>query len=143
MLAAARQRVREHANVELRAGDLEALPIEDGELDAAVVALVLPYVAEPERVLAEAARVLKPGGRLLVVDMAPHTRDEYRQTMGHVWQGFSVEQMADWLTEAGLERTRYRMLPPDPRAKGPALFGATARRPPAGSTNGRRVDLDG
>jgi ArsR family transcriptional regulator len=138
MLAAARQRVRNHENVELRAGDLESLPIEDGELDAAVLVLVLPYVAEPERVLAEAARVLKPGGRLLVVDMAPHARDEYRQTMGHVWQGFSAEQMTDWMVQAALVRARYRMLPPDPRAKGPALFGATARRPPAGSANGRR-----
>lgn len=138
MLAAARQRVRQHENVELRAGDLESLPIDDAELDAAVLALVLPYVVEPERVLAEAARVLKPGGRLLVVDMAPHAREEYRQTMGHLWQGFSAEQVAAWFAQAGLEGARYRMLPPDPRAKGPALFGATARRPHAGSTNGRR-----
>jgi hypothetical protein len=61
--------------------------------------------------------------------MTPHARDEYRQTMGHLWQGFSSEQMHGWLTEAGLEPARYRVLPADPRAMGPALFSLTARRP--------------
>jgi ArsR family transcriptional regulator len=128
MLAAARQRVRELDNVELRPGDLEALPIDDAELDAAVLFLVLHYVVEPARVLAEAARALKPGGRLLVVDMTPHAREEYRQTMGHQWPGFSSEQLGGWLTEAGFDRIRYRTLPPAPQAKGPGLFAATARR---------------
>lgn len=128
MLTAARQRLREHANVELRAGDLETLPLADGELDAAVLALVLPYVVDPPSVLSEAARVLRPGGRLLVVDMTPHAREEYRQTMGHVWLGFSGEQLGAWLDAAGFESTRYRPLAPDPQAKGPGLFAATARR---------------
>jgi ArsR family transcriptional regulator len=129
MLAAARARLRDHANVELRHGDLEALPVADGELDAAVLLLVLPYVAEPAQAIAEASRVLKPAGRLLVVDLTPHAREDYRQTMGHLWQGFSEEQMNRWLAQAGLEAPRYRTLPPDARAKGPALFCATARRP--------------
>jgi ArsR family transcriptional regulator len=129
MLAAARARLRDHANVELRHGDLEALPVADGELDAAVLLLVLPYVAEPAQANAEASRVLKPAGRLLVVDLTPHAREDYRQTMGHLWQGFSEEQMNRWLAQAGLEAPRYRTLPPDARAKGPALFCATARRP--------------
>ena len=65
----------------------------------------------------------------MVVDLTPHGREEYRQTMGHLWQGFSGEQMNDWLGAAGLEAPRYRTLTPDARAKGPALFCATARRP--------------
>jgi ArsR family transcriptional regulator len=132
MLAAARARLRDHPNVELRHGDLEALPVADGELDAAVLLLVLPYVADPGRALLEASRSLKPGGRLLAVDLTPHARDDYRQTMGHLWQGFSSEQLSAWLAQAGLEAGRYRTLPPDPRAKGPALFSATARRPVGG-----------
>jgi ubiquinone/menaquinone biosynthesis C-methylase UbiE/DNA-binding transcriptional ArsR family regulator len=130
MLDAARQRLAAVDNVEVRAGELEALPVADGELDAAVVFLVLHYVAEPAVALAEAARALKVGGRLLVVDMTPHDREEYRQAMGHVWQGFSADQLAAWMAEAGLERFRYVALPADPAAKGPTLFAASARRAP-------------
>lgn len=128
MLAAARRRLEEAANVELRAGDLEALPIADGELDAAVLFLVLHHVVEPARALAEVARVLKPGGRVLVVDMLPHEHEEYRQRMGHVWQGFSAEAIGGWMDEAGLTGFRHHALPPDPDAKGPILFAATGRR---------------
>ena len=84
--------------------------------------------AEPGEALAEAARALRPGGRLLVVDMMPHDREEYRQTMGHVWQGFEAERMGQWMKDAGLDACRYVPLPPDPAAKGPSLFAATARR---------------
>ena len=136
MLAAARGRLKGSENVELRSGDLEELPIEDRELDAAVLLLVLLYVVDPAKALAEARRVLKPGGRLLVMDMTPHARDEYRQTMGHVWQGFDTEQINAWAAEAGFERVRYRSLPPDAQAKGPGLFAATMRRPPATRTRG-------
>ena len=128
MLAAAKTRLRDYPNVDLRQGELESLPVADGELDAAILFLVLHYVAEPGRALAEAGRVLKPGGRLLVVDMTPHGRDEYRQTMGHLWQGFSSEQMNEWLAGAGLGTGRYVTLPTDPRAKGPALFSLSASR---------------
>lgn len=128
MLSAARERLAGQPNVEVRAGELEALPVDDGELDAAVLFLVLHYVAEPERALAEAARALRPGGRLLVVDMAPHDREEYRQAMGHVWQGFPGERLAGWMAEAGLTAFRHVPLPPDPAAKGPILFAASARK---------------
>jgi ArsR family transcriptional regulator len=129
MLAAARKRLAGIDNVELRSGDLESLPIEDGELDAAVLFLVFHYLPDPARALAEVRRVLRPGGRLLVVDMMPHAREEYRQQMGHVWQGFSQEQMAGWLEQAGLTGGRYQALPVDPQAKGPTLFAATGKVP--------------
>jgi ArsR family transcriptional regulator len=132
MLAAARRRVAGLANVELRQGELEALPADDGELDAAVLFLVLHYAVDPERALAEVRRALAPGGRLLVVDMVPHARDEYRQQMGHLWQGFAPEQLTGWLEGAGFSAVRYTALSPDPAAKGPALFAATARVAVAG-----------
>jgi ubiquinone/menaquinone biosynthesis C-methylase UbiE/DNA-binding transcriptional ArsR family regulator len=125
MLQAARRRLREHANVELRRGDLEALPIDDSRLDAATVMLVLHHVPEPGRALADVARVLKPGGRLIVVDMLPHDRESYRQQMGHVWLGFAEDHILRLLSEAGFDRTRVVPLPADPKAKGPALFVAT------------------
>jgi ArsR family transcriptional regulator len=128
MLDAARRRLIEAGNVELRQGDLESLPIADGELDAAMLSLVLHYAAEPARALAEIARVVRPGGRFLLVDMQPHEREEYQQQMGHVWLGFSEKQISRYLTGAGFEDVRVRPLPPDPDAKGPALFAASATR---------------
>lgn len=124
MLRAARARLEGAPNVEIRRGELEALPIEDGTLDLACLVLVLPYLAEPGVALAEAARVLKPGGRLLLTDMLPHDRAEYRQTMGHLWQGFQKDDVLQWMAESGLGSGRLSALPPDPDAKGPMLFTA-------------------
>ena len=124
MLGAARTRLAGMETVEVRTGELEALPVDDGELDAALLFLVLHYVAEPAAALAEARRALKPGGVLLIVDMTPHDREDYRQVMGHVWLGFGAEQLDGWLREAGFAETRYVPLPADPAAKGPALFAA-------------------
>jgi SAM-dependent methyltransferase len=128
MLDAARRRLAEATNVDLRQGDLEALPIGEGELDAAMLSLVLHYSPEPARALQEVARVVRPGGRLLVVDMQPHEREEYQQQMGHVWLGFADKQISRFLTGAGFDDVRVRALPADPDAKGPALFAAVATR---------------
>jgi ArsR family transcriptional regulator len=129
MLQAAKKRLQGTDNVELRRGDLESLPIDDARLDAATLMLVLHHVPEPERALAEVARVLKPGGRAMIVDMLPHERENYRQQMGHVWLGFGEEPMRRLLIESGFEEIRIVALPPDARAKGPGLFVATAMRP--------------
>lgn len=131
MLEAARQRLEGFGNVELRCGELERLPIDDGRLDAATLVLALPYQSEPERVLAEARRVLKGGGRLLVVDMLPHEREEYRQQMGHVWLGFSAERVEGWLSAAGFCAVRCQPLAAETGATGPSLFAATAAAPAA------------
>jgi ArsR family transcriptional regulator len=128
MLNVARRRLQPYPNVELRRGDLESLPHDDASADAATLMLVLPYLPAPDRAIREAARVLKPGGRLLVADLLPHDRENYRQQMGHVWLGFSERQIATMLEEAGLQSARVHALPPDPKAKGPALFVAAATR---------------
>ena len=124
MLDAARQRLGGARNVDLRQGELENLPIATGELDAAMLSLVLHYSASPARALAEVGRVVRPGGRVLVVDMLPHERQDYQQQMGHVWLGFSEKQITRFLAGAGITDVRVRMLPADPDAKGPTLFAA-------------------
>jgi ubiquinone/menaquinone biosynthesis C-methylase UbiE/DNA-binding transcriptional ArsR family regulator len=129
MLQAAKKRLQPFDNVDLRRGDLEALPIDQAQLDAATLMLVLHHVTEPARALAEVARVLKPGGRLILVDMLPHDREHYRQQMGHVWMGFSNEHIKRLLAESGFRDVRVVSLAPDTKVKGPGLFVATSTKP--------------
>lgn len=128
MLATARRRLAGRDNVELRPGELEALPLDDDALDAAALGLVLHHVADPAEVLREAGRVIRPGGIVLIIDMTRHDRVEYEQQMGHVWLGFEPAQLVGWLGEAGFERPRVIPLPAEPAARGPGLFVATAHR---------------
>lgn len=128
MLQAARGRLGDHRNVTIRQGTLERLPLEPAELHAAVLVLVLHHTADPGLVLAESARVIAAGGRLLIADMLPHDHDEYRRTMGHVWLGFSERQIERWCSAAGFGGLRWHALPVEPGVKGPGLFVATARK---------------
>ena len=128
MLHAARERVANQPKVELRLGSLEKLPITDDQLDIAMLGLVLHHVPDPALALADAARTLRPGGRLLIIDMFPHDRAEYQQQMGHVWLGFPEAQLRKLLTSAGFDNVRIHTLPIDDDAKGPALFAAVATK---------------
>jgi ubiquinone/menaquinone biosynthesis C-methylase UbiE/DNA-binding transcriptional ArsR family regulator len=128
MLDAARSRLSGVANVDLRRGSLESLPIEPASVDAATMMLVLHHLPSPAAAIGEAARILRPGGRLLIVDMTPHDHEEYRQQMGHVWLGFSEDQIERLLTQSGLSAPRVQALPLDEDAKGPGLFAASAHK---------------
>jgi ArsR family transcriptional regulator len=90
--------------------------------------MVTHFVLEPGKVLAEIRRVLAPGGRVLILDLTSHEREDYSLHMGHVWQGFTEEQVRSWIIDAGLNVVRYRDLPADPLAKGPALFSVLAKK---------------
>jgi ubiquinone/menaquinone biosynthesis C-methylase UbiE/DNA-binding transcriptional ArsR family regulator len=87
----------------LRQADMYALPLADGSADSIVIHQVLHYAHNPAAALAEAARVLRPGGRLLVVDFAAHDREELRTRDAHLRLGFSDEAMEGWFRAAGLE----------------------------------------
>ena len=127
MLRAARHRLKRTSNVELRRGDLENLPIEDGELDVAVMSLVLHAVVDPPKVLQGVHRAVRPGGRLVVVDRRAH-EPTAADGRGQVWPGFEPERIRAWLSDAGFDRVSLSPLAPNPTAKGPLLFLATAHR---------------
>ncbi len=104
MLAVARANLERAglARVELRQGDIHALPFARGAFDLVVIHQVLHFLDDPARALREAAAMLAPGGRLVVVDFAPHEMEFLRSEHAHRRLGFSRAQIAGWFTEAGL-----------------------------------------
>jgi ArsR family transcriptional regulator len=143
MIAAAKTRLHAQKNVEFHHAQLQALPLEERCADIALLVLVMHYVSDPPGVLAEAARVLKPGGKLLIVDMQPHAQEEYRVQMGQLWQGFEASRIDAWLRGAGFAPQRYAELPPDPAAKGPPLFVSSAHNKPRQPASKRYLLLGG
>ncbi len=89
------------------------------------MSLVLVYVPDPESAIRQIARILKPGGTGMIIDMVPHDREGYRRTMGHQHLGFDEKTVGAWARAAGLGAPRYRRLRVDTAAKGPGLFVAT------------------
>jgi len=87
----------------LRQGDMYALPLADGLADCVIIHQVLHYAHDPAAAIVEAARVLAPGGTLLVVDFAAHDREELRARDAHLRLGFADEVMAGWFAAAGLD----------------------------------------
>jgi len=98
--------------VDLRQGDIHAPPFGRAGFDLVVVHQVLHYLDDPARALREAARLVAPGGRLLVVDFAPHSLEHLRETQAHRRLGFAPEQIAGWLADAGLGEVRHRDIAP-------------------------------
>jgi ubiquinone/menaquinone biosynthesis C-methylase UbiE len=129
MLKAARRSTAGFANVELHEGRLEALPLADEACDAALLVLGLSYVPDPAPVLAEMLRVLRPGGRGVVVDLLPHDHEHFRERMGQQWLGFDREHLAALAETAGFVVRSFRELSPEPGATGPALFVSALERP--------------
>ncbi|ONF96896.1 putative methyltransferase YcgJ [Sphingomonas jeddahensis] len=112
MLRIARAKIGEHglANTELRQADLYSLPLGDGAADVAIVHHVLHYAQQPGAAIVEAARVLAPGGRLVIADFAPHDREDLRAQDAHTRLGFSDAQIEGWFATAGLAAERIETL---------------------------------
>ena len=120
MLLLARDRLEraglKHCSV--RQGDIYDLPIADDSFDVVILHQVLHFLDDGARAIKEAARVLRPGGRLLVVDFAPHEQEFLREQFAHRRLGFAPETVTQWITASGLEPVMHRSLPPEPGSDG-------------------------
>jgi len=116
MLNVARARLEQagHRHVQLRKGDMYAMAVEDASVDLATLHLVLHYSLEPERVVAEAARTLRPGGRLIIVDFAAHGEEQLRSEHKHQRLGFSDDELRSTMQAAGLTPGSTASLAGDP-----------------------------
>ena len=114
MLTIARARIEEKGlrNVLLRQGDMYAPPVERDAYDLVVVHQVLHFLDDPARAVKEAARLIRAGGRLLLVDFAAHSEESLRENFAHRRLGFSGEEMASFLEDAGLVDAEMRLIAP-------------------------------
>jgi SAM-dependent methyltransferase len=128
MLLAARRRAKGVGNIRFEEGDLERLPVADDACDAALMLLALTQVDDPRRAVEEMARIVKPGGRAVVVDLLRHDREEFRRQMGQKRSGFETEDLTRLLAASGFDAVRCFPLPPEPEARGPALLLASGTR---------------
>ncbi len=124
MLKQAKERPDLTSNIEFVEGEAVDLPLKNQDHDVALFCLVLHHIEEIQEVLKEACRVVKNGGRILIIDMQPHTHDEYTQTMGHIHMGFSKSSLEQLTTKVGCTLQQYHRLSPEADARGPSLFAA-------------------
>jgi ArsR family transcriptional regulator len=135
MLAAARSKLEAEglSGVELRQGEASALPIGDAEVDAAIVHMVLHYLPSPGEAIREMARVVRPGGVVVIVDFVPHEHEWMRQELGVTWLGFAWDEVRGWLGEADLVDALCDTHAGNSSGRDlPAAFIASARKPERG-----------
>jgi SAM-dependent methyltransferase len=97
------------SNISWKKGELERLPIDNATMDVALLSQALHHAADPAAAIAEAARILKPGGRLVILELRPHDETWVREKLGDQWFGFSDEQLAGLLTRAGFSDVKVTL----------------------------------
>jgi ubiquinone/menaquinone biosynthesis C-methylase UbiE len=104
------------SNIEYRLGDIAEPPIDPGTIDIAILSQTLHHAVNPAQSIAAAAKLLKPGGRLVILDLNQHQFDKSRKLYGDYWLGFSEVDLRQWLKDAGLEKIRVQLLAPESEA---------------------------
>lgn len=128
MLDAARRRLGDRTNIDFVHATGESLPLAAASVDIAIAALVLHHVEVPATLLREMARITRPGGRVMLIDMLDHNREDFRRVMGHKHLGFSRKTIETILHDTGLSPATFRELSREVEAKGPGLFVAVGTR---------------
>ena len=120
MLLLARDRLERAGlrNCSVRQGDIYDLPLANDSFDVVIVHQVLHFLDDGARAIREAARVLRPGGRLLVVDFAPHEQEFLREQFAHRRLGFAPDTVMQWITASGLDPVMHKSLAPEPGSEG-------------------------
>jgi ArsR family transcriptional regulator len=112
MLAEATKRLGQKADgVDLRIGELEHLPLRDGETEIAIINLVLHHLRDPRQGLLEARRILRPDGALILADFQKHEQEMMRSRYGDQWLGFPTKEIESWFGEAGLRIDEHSQYP--------------------------------
>ncbi|MEI9997743.1 MAG: class I SAM-dependent methyltransferase [Verrucomicrobiota bacterium] len=102
------------ANLEYRLGDLADPPIPPRSVDVVILSQALHHAANPQQAVAAAARLLRKGGRLIILDLNQHHFDPARELYGDYWLGFSEADLREWLGAAGLQQIEVQLLNPEP-----------------------------
>lgn len=102
-------------NVTYVLGDIEKVPLPDGSVDLALLSQALHHAENPRQALAEAHRILRPGGRLLVLDLKAHRFEKAREMYADRWLGFQENELCDWIEEAGFREASVRVVAREPR----------------------------
>jgi len=120
MLLLARDRLERAGlrNCSVRQGDIYDLPLANDSFDVVILHQVLHFLDDGARAIREAARVLRPGGRLLVVDFAPHEQEFLREQFAHRRLGFAPDTVTQWITASGLDPVMHKSLAPEPGSEG-------------------------
>ncbi len=129
VVAAAAERLRKFRNVEVREGDMHALPFADAEFDLVVLMHALTYADKPAQAVAEAARVLRPGGRLLLSSLARHEHQNVVQAYGHANLGFADKDLRRFAARAGLELVNAETVTREKRPPHFEVISLIARKP--------------
>lgn len=135
MVEYGRELAREHGiqNIDYRHGDLEDLPIPDNTVDLALFSQSLHHAQHPETAVTEAFRILKPGGRVAILDLAKHNFEEAREMYAHLWLGFSEVEMERFLQAAGFQNIQIAVVHRDESAPFFETLLTTGDKSPAGS----------
>jgi len=129
MLKVARSKLAAREHIAVRQGDLLAVPLADGCADLVSLHQVLHYLEDPQDAIIEAARLMTPGGQLLIVDYEDHDRDEFRTDYAHRRLGFKDGDIRSWLSAAGLSLTRVETIPTQENRPDVRIWLGAARQP--------------